>query len=79
MIRSRGKFVLLLLAYAAATSLLEFTYRYLDIVSRQRHESWRISFIEQATGCYAAIVIILLAIFRCISASSWRDLSCIRV
>jgi two-component system LytT family sensor kinase len=63
MIRSRGKFALLILAYAIATSLLEFTYRYLDIVSRHRHEPWLVSFIEQATGCFAAIVIILLAMW----------------
>jgi len=63
MIRSRGKFVLLILAYATATALLEFAYHYLDVVTRHRHESWLITFIEQTTGCYGAIVIILLAVW----------------
>jgi two-component system, LytTR family, sensor kinase len=63
MIRLRGKFAVLLLAYASATTLLEFTYRYLDIVARQRHEPWAVSFIEQSTGCYAAVVVILLAVW----------------
>jgi two-component system, LytTR family, sensor kinase len=63
MTRPRIKVALLLLAYATATSMLEFTYRYLDIVTRQRHESWLITFIEQATGCCAAVVIILLAVW----------------
>ena len=63
MIRSRTKFALVIFAYATATSLLEFTYRYLDVVSRQRHDPWMVSFIEQATGCYASVVITLLAIW----------------
>jgi len=63
MIRSRGRFALLILAYATATSLLEFAYHYLDVVTRHRHESWLIAFIEQTTGCYGAIVIILLAVW----------------
>ncbi len=60
---SRTRIAWLLLAYASATSLLEFTYRYLDDVARQKDVAWQIPFIEQATGCYAAIVILLLAVW----------------
>jgi len=63
MIRSRGKFALFIFAYACATTLLEFTYRYLDVVARQRHDPWLVTFIEQATGCFAAVIIMLLAMW----------------
>lgn len=63
MIRSRGRFALLILAYATATTLLEFSYRHLDVVARHKQDPWPVSFIEQATGCYGAVVIILLAVW----------------
>jgi LytS/YehU family sensor histidine kinase len=75
MIRPRLKAALLLLAYATAIALLEFTYRYLDIVTRQHSQPWQVSFIEQATGCYGAVVIVLLAWWAArrypLDASSW--------
>lgn len=72
---SRTRIAWLLLAYASATSLLEFAYRYLDDVARQKDVAWQIPFIEQATGCYAAVVILLLAVWTVrrypLDSSAW--------
>jgi two-component system LytT family sensor kinase len=57
MIRPRLKVVLLYLVYASALTLLEFTYKYLDFVSRQYHIPWQVPFIEELTGVFAAVVI----------------------
>jgi LytS/YehU family sensor histidine kinase len=61
MVRPRSKAALLLFVYSTAIALLEFTYRYLDIITRQHHEPWLVTFIEQGTGCYGSVVMILLA------------------
>jgi two-component system, LytTR family, sensor kinase len=63
MVRPRLKIALLLWAYVNVIALLEFTYHYLDVLSRQRQESWLVSFIEQGTGCYGSVIIILLAVW----------------
>jgi len=63
MIRPRLKFALLLLVYTIAIALLEFTYKYLDFVTRGSHPPWQGPFIEEMTGAFAAAVVLPLAIW----------------
>jgi two-component system, LytTR family, sensor kinase len=61
--RPRVKVVLLFFVYAVALTLLEFTYRYLDFVSRQRPTPWQVPFIEQLTGVFGAVALLPVAIW----------------
>ena len=58
MARSRIKVVLLFLAYAVALTLLEFTYHYLDVVTRNKYIPWGVPFLEQMTGVFGAVALI---------------------
>lgn len=51
--RQRLRVVLLVVAYAFALTLLEFTYKYLDFVSRNFDISWTAPFVEELTGVFA--------------------------
>jgi LytS/YehU family sensor histidine kinase len=63
MVRPRIKVALLWLVYAAALTLLEFTYKYLDFVTRQNRTPWTIPFIEELTGVLAAFAVLPVAIW----------------
>ncbi|HLX46662.1 MAG TPA: histidine kinase [Bryobacteraceae bacterium] len=54
---------LLLFAFANALGLLEFLYRYLDVLTRQRHESPWITFLEEFTGAYSALALVPVVIW----------------
>jgi two-component system LytT family sensor kinase len=61
--RSRIRVGLLFFAYAVVLTLLEFTYRYLDFVTRQRPIPWQVPFIEQITGVFGAVALIPVVIW----------------
>jgi LytS/YehU family sensor histidine kinase len=63
MVRPRLKLVLLFVLYAIVLTLLEFTYRYLDFVTRQNPTPWQVPFIEQMTGAFGAVALMPLAVF----------------
>lgn len=63
MARPRVKIVLLLVVYAVALTCLEFTYHYLDFVSRNRVISWKVPFLEQMTGVFGAVALLPVAIY----------------
>lgn len=67
--RARLRVGLLVVAYAFALTLLEFTYKYLDFVSRNLDISWKVPFIEELTGVFAALVVVGAAV-RMVS-SKW--------
>jgi len=50
----RVRFALLLFGFATAFALLEFSYRYLDLIARGKYESPLIKLIEELTGAYGA-------------------------
>ncbi len=52
----RARFALLIFGFATAFGLLEFAYRYLDVLTRQEHESPLIKLIEEITGAYSAFM-----------------------
>ena len=52
----RTRFAVLLFLLATAFALFEFTYRYLDTVTRQLHESPLVKLIEEFTGAYAGFL-----------------------
>ena len=58
-VMSRTKVVLLFLAYAVALTLLEFTYRYLDFVTRRNATPWTSPFIEELTGVFGGVALML--------------------
>ncbi len=63
MARRRTKIALLFLGFASALGLLQFTHKYLDVVTRQFHVPWTIPFIEEMTGCFAAIAVVAPAVW----------------
>jgi anti-sigma regulatory factor (Ser/Thr protein kinase) len=63
MIRSRLRVALLVVVYATAIGLLEFSYKYLDFVTRRNPTPWTVPFIEEMTGVFGAAVVIPLAIW----------------
>ena len=52
----RARLALLVFGFATAFGLLEFAYRYLDVLTRQQHESPLIKLIEEMTGSYSAFL-----------------------
>ena len=62
-VHRRVRLGLILFAFANAVGLLEFLYRYLDVVTRARHESPWITFIEEFTGAYCAFAIVPVVIW----------------
>ncbi|HEV8147623.1 MAG TPA: histidine kinase [Bryobacteraceae bacterium] len=71
--RNRTRAALLYLMLPAAFGLLEFSYRYLDFVSRQRPVNPLVPLIEQMTGCYGTLVLVIptLWLFRRYGLSRW--------
>src|SRR5580698_5400550 len=63
MVRPRLNLVLLFVLYAVVLTLLEFTYHYLDFVTRQNPTPWQVPFIEQMTGAFGAVALMPLAVF----------------
>jgi two-component sensor histidine kinase len=59
----RTKVALRIFLYACAVVLLEFSYHYLDFVTRQDPTPWQIPFLEQLTGVFAAVTVIPVAIW----------------
>jgi len=72
-VRNRTRTALLYLILPAAFGLLEFSYRYLDFVSRQRPVNPLVPLIEQMTGCYGALVLVIptLWLFRRYGLRRW--------
>jgi two-component system, LytTR family, sensor kinase len=64
----RARLALLVFGFATAFGLLEFAYRYLDILTREQHESPLIKLIEEMTGAYGA--------FACVPAVIWVTRRC---
>ena len=54
---------LILFAFANALGFLEFWYHYLDVLSREGHESPWIRFIEEFTGAYSALAVVPVVIW----------------
>jgi len=63
MARPRVKFALLFVGFATALGLLQFTHKYLDVLTRQYRVPWAIPFIEELTGCFAAVAVIVPAMW----------------
>src|ERR1700722_8483945 len=63
MARPRLKIVLLFFVYAVSLTCLEFTYHYLDFVSRNRVISWKVPFLEQMTGVFGAVALLPVVIY----------------
>ena len=59
----RVRFALLLFVFATACGLLQFSYRYLDTVTREQYESPLIKLIEEFTGAYTCFLFIPVAIW----------------
>jgi len=59
----QARFALLLFLAATAFGTLEFTYRYLDTVARDRPESPLIKLIEEFTGAYSAFLFTPLVVW----------------
>jgi two-component system, LytTR family, sensor kinase len=55
----RGRAAAILLAGATAMALLSFWYRYLDRLARGRSETFLILFIEEFTGVFIAVALLL--------------------
>ena len=62
-VRRRVRFAVLLFAFATAFGLLQFSYRYLDTVTRDQYESPLIKLIEEFTGAYTGFLFVPLAIW----------------
>src|SRR5271154_504484 len=62
-VHRRARLGLILFAFANAVGLLEFLYRYLDVLTRERHESPWITFIEEFTGAYCAFAMVPVVIW----------------
>ena len=67
----RVKRILLLNAFGLGIGLLEFFYHYLDAVSRAYNVNFRIPLIEEVTASYAALVLVLTAIWATRRFRSW--------
>jgi two-component system LytT family sensor kinase len=62
-VHRRVRLGLILFAFANAVGLLEFLYRYLDVLTRERHESPLVKFLEEFTGAYIAFAIVPVVIW----------------
>lgn len=63
MARSRIKVVLLFVVCGVALTLLEFTYKYLDFITRQYETPWKIPFLEELTGAFGAVAVLPFVIW----------------
>ena len=62
-VHRRVRLGLILFGFANAVGLLEFWYRYLDVLTRERHESPWIKIIEELTGAYSAFAVVPVIIW----------------
>jgi two-component system LytT family sensor kinase len=62
-VNRRVRMALLLFAFATSFGMLEFWYRYLDLLARDGHESPLVKLIEEFTGAYGAFALVPLVIW----------------